>query len=61
MKEKESAQKLARDAQVREVHLRKDAHRLVGESADREILARIRAELSHERVHALAHRMQGTL
>jgi hypothetical protein len=45
---------------VREVQQRKDAQKRVGALADRETLARIRAELSHERVTALAHRMQGT-
>jgi hypothetical protein len=58
MKEKEVAQRLARDAQVREVQARKAAQRRVLETAEQETLARIRNELADERVLRLTRRME---
>jgi len=58
MKERESAQRIARDAQIEEVARRKAQQKLLADQADRETLARIRQELSAERVEKLTRRME---
>ncbi|KAG8466453.1 hypothetical protein KFE25_002209 [Diacronema lutheri] len=58
MKQAETVQKLARDAQVREVQARKDAARRVAEASERETLERIRDELRDERVQRLTRQLE---
>lgn len=58
MKQKETVQKLARDAQVREVQARKEAQKRVAEQAERETLMRIRDELAEERVQRLTRKLE---
>jgi hypothetical protein len=58
MKEKELAQRLAREAQVRDVHARKASQARVEAQSQLDILGRIREELAHERVVRAAHKMQ---
>lgn len=57
-KEAEVAQRLARDAQVREVAARKVAEKEEAARVDKEILARIRGELRDERIKARVRHLE---